>query len=309
MGIASVALNAVTAGVAAGIVKRFMSDATPVRAAKQELVKVFGEVGSASIVEKGVSEAMKGNADRSGYRSTAGGTLLSLETFFEVAQQTALSDTMQHHVNSVESSLDSLASRLDREQPGAGYRVAVQAHDAIEAEYEHAFDSQFSNSLQAWCTFSAQARLGRGDKKHRGRDPGTELGTQVDVDKIFGGDRPTRHLDQTPGVLRLELGEMLPGQFVVIRSFIAGFNGDTVVKNLSRKVQDLHIPMVARFNERNQIGNTKRRFVIGRNENGAVLADSRGSVMQDLFGGKSDHEAARLIFEQIAHQTITPERG
>jgi len=310
-GAAMVALNAVSAGVGAGIVKRLMTDDTPMKAARQELVKVLFEGGSAAVVEKGVSLAMsKAEADPLGSRRTPGGTLLSPKVFFETTQREALREAKLDHATRFESTLTSLTSRLDREQPGSGYRAAVDAHDAIGAQNKLAGDLQISNSLLAWCTFSAQARLGIGDQS-RGRDPGTELATQVDVKKILvKGDLPARNLDQTPGVLRLELAEIAPGHIIVVRSFIAGFTGDTVVKNLARKVQDLPIPIVARFNERNAFGdNTMRGFVIGRNENGAVIADSKGALMQDMFGGKSDHEAAALIFEQIAHQTINPERG
>ncbi|MBA2538047.1 MAG: hypothetical protein H0V17_00305 [Deltaproteobacteria bacterium] len=272
-------------------------------------MKVLVEQTSAAIIQKGVDEAMaKAEAEDPSARRTAHGTLLSPEIYFQWTQRESLRDAKLDHLTRVESTLTSLTRRMDREHPSMGYRAAINAHDMIDSQYNAAGDMQYANSLLAWCMFSAQARLGVGDPA-RGRDSGTELGTQVDVGKIVSkGEVPSRNLDKTPGVLRLELAQIAPGHVIVVRSFIAGFTNDKVVDNLSRKIQDLPIPIVARFNERNASGNTRRGFVIGRNENGVVIADSKGSLMQDMFDGKSDHEAARQIFKQIAHQTITPER-
>lgn len=311
IGAASVALGAVTAGVGAGLVREITGESFGI-AAKQELIKVFMESGSSAVIEKGVSEAMKdAEGAPGGAHQTAGGTFMSPEVFFQHTQRNALKHTQTDHVNQLDATLSSLTSALDRDTPGAGFRAAMEAATAIEQQSKLASDLQFASSLQAWCTFIAQARLGVGNPNLQ-RHGGTELGSQINIHKIIPkGEVPAPNLDQTAGVLRLELAQLAPGHVIVVRSFIAGFKGDTVVNNLSKKVRDLNIPIVARFNERDGMGDrTRRGFVISRNELGVVLAESKGSVMQDMFGGKSDHDAAKTIFdEQIAHQTLEPKRG
>jgi hypothetical protein len=307
-GAALVALNAVTAGIGQKVVDGVFS---ALGDAPKEAVKVFLEGSSAALIEGGVSRAMAETSKDPSARRTSGGTLLSPDIYFERTQREALRDTMLDHVNRVRTSLRYMGARLDQERPGAGYRAAIAAFDAINNNYALAADLQFAESLQAWCTFSAQARLGTGDPNH-GRDLGTELGSQVDVKKILPGDRgrPPTGLDKPPGVLRLELAEIAPGHMIVARSSIDGFDNDTVVQNLHKKVDDLRIPIVARFNESKDKKLAPGGFVISRNENGAILADSTAGLMQEMFGGRSDHDAARHIFEhQIAQQKISPERG
>jgi hypothetical protein len=219
--------------------------------------------------------------------------------FLVWTQREALSELMLDHTNRLRSTMSAVTQRLDRENPGAGFRLALAIHDAIAETYSLAEPTQLAESLLTWCTFSAQARLGTGDPRY-GRDPGTELANHVDVAQALGASART-----TPGVLRLEL-EIVPGHVIVARSFIEGFNSDLAVTSLNRKLGELPIPMIATFRD----PTSPRGFVISRNENGAILVDSTGGLMQEMFGGRSDHEAARHIFEHlIVHQMITPKRG
>lgn len=309
---ATIALGAATAGIGAGLVKG-LADSSAFQEGMKELTKVLLEASSAGVIENAVDAALSGpeaEAEQPSPHKTRGGAHLSAATYFEWTQRSALRAAKLDHRNRVASTLTSLTTRLDRDHPSMGYRAAEDARRVIESQNKFAAEQQFTESLMAWCRFIAQTKLKLGDQA-RGRDPGTELGSQIDVKKILPqGDANPVNLDKTPGVLRLELAEIAPGHIIVVRAFIAGFTGDTVVRNLTKKVGELSIPIVARFNRRTPMGDlTQQGFVISRNENGAVLADSKGGLMQEMFGGRSDHEAARLVFDQIAYQTITPERG
>jgi hypothetical protein len=260
------------------------------------------------LVQGGVRAAWgKSQADGNATRRTAGGTLLSLKNYFVATQESAFLAAQFDHVSRATTVMLSQTQSLDRANAGDGYRFAFDALAAIRKQHDFARDLQYRECLQAYATLLAQTELGRIAHAREARGNGTELATQVDVDKIQDGvGLGADGLDETPGVMRLEL-ERKNGSLRIARAVIAGFKNDAVLDGFGQqRLGTLKVPIVASFNENGVEG-----FVIGRNEQRSYFVDSNSDALGDLAGGRTDDlDAARFIFEHVlAPYSVRPERG
>ena len=104
---------------------------------------------------------------------------------------------------SVKTSLATAAAQLEEEEPQRGYRMLVELQRTFAKERKEAYNKQYQQSFQRWCTVLAANDLNK-DQKATGSDMSGQVGKHVDLGEPYGMQWESTE-KKIPGVLLIQL--------------------------------------------------------------------------------------------------------